>query len=91
MLTDYSVPSVVYRKAREMFGNDVEIKESTRKDKKYMLKSPAGRWIHFGQMGYEDYSKHKNLMRREAFRLRNKKWKDADTYTPAYLSYWLLW
>jgi len=27
----------------------VEFKKSTRKDKKYMVKVPSGKWIHFGQ------------------------------------------
>ena len=92
MLTDFSTPSIVYGKANHYFGNDVEIKPSTRKDKKYMLLNPqTDKWVHFGQMGYQDYTKHKDEKRRDAFRRRNHKWKDTDPYTPSYLSYWLLW
>jgi len=29
--------------------------------------------IHFGQIGYEDYTKHKDEERRKLFKLRNKK------------------
>jgi len=69
MLEDYSNPELVYKKARDMFGPNVIIQPSTRKTKKYMLLKPDGKWVHFGQYGMEDYTKHKNLMRREALTL----------------------
>ena len=47
--------------------------------------------VHFGHMGYSDFSKTKDLSKRKIFRNRNKKWAYAQPYTPAYLSYWLLW
>ena len=47
--------------------------------------------VHFGHMGYSDFSKTKDLSKRKMFRNRNKKWAYAQPYTPAYLSYWLLW
>jgi len=56
-----------------------------------MVKNPQGKWIHFGQMGYEDYTKHKDETRRDNFRKRNAKWSKAEKYSPAWLSYWLLW
>jgi hypothetical protein len=42
-------------------------------------------------MGYEDYTKHQDLHRRELFRKRNHKWADAEKYSAAFLSYYLLW
>jgi hypothetical protein len=33
----------------------MRIKKSTRADKKFMITSPEGRLIHFGQAGYKDY------------------------------------
>ncbi len=45
----------------------------------------------FGDLRYADYTKTKNKLKRDSFRNRNKKWKDADKYTPAHLSYYLLW
>jgi hypothetical protein len=47
--------------------------------------------VHFGQMGYEDYTKHKDNKRRDNFKKRNIKWSYAQKYTPAWLSFWLLW
>jgi hypothetical protein len=92
MIEKYSTPYKVFAKARQMFGPDVQIKLSTRQSKKYMILNPqTEKWIHFGEMGYEDYTKHENLMRRERFRLRNRKWKDREKYSPAYLAYHLLW
>lgn len=88
----YSNPKQVLKDAKKLFGNDVEIKISTRKDKKYMIKNPENdKWVHFGQMFYEDYTKHKDKKRMERFRIRNHKWANANEFSPAYLSYHLLW
>ena len=88
----YSNPKQVLKMAKEYFGKNVDIDYSTKKDKKYMILNPDnGKWIHFGQMGYEDYTKHKDKQRREDFRRRNSKWANAKQYTPAYMAYYLLW
>ena len=42
-------------------------------------------------MGMEDFSKHLDLERRDRFVSRNKKWKDAPMWTPAWLSFYVLW
>lgn len=88
----YSNPRIVLFKAKQYYGKDVEIDFSTRKDKKYMIKNPeTNKWIHFGQYGMEDYTKHKDNLRRELFRHRNHKWANTDKYTPSYMSYYILW
>ena len=85
-------PELVFKKAKEIFGPHIQIKESTRHDKKYMLLNPeTNKWVHFGQKGYEDFTGHRNLMRREMFRRRNHKWAKAPIFSPAFLSFWLLW
>jgi hypothetical protein len=94
MIEDYSNPKIVFQKAKRIYGDDVEIKLSTRKDKKYMLLNPNNnKWIHFGTMKppMEDFTKHKNLLRRDKFRSRNKKWASQDEYTPGFMSYYLTW
>ncbi len=94
MIEDYSNPQIVFQKAKKMYGDDVEIKLSTRKDKKYMLLNPnTSKWIHFGTMKppMEDYTKHKDKLRRDKFRIRNAKWANQEKYTPGFLSYYLLW
>ena len=75
-----------------------EIYPSTRKHKKYMLVNPEGIKIHFGDSRYEDYLDHKDEKRRENYRRRHRgittsKGKRAiySKFSPAYLSYNLLW
>lgn len=87
----YSNPKIVFEKANRIFDN-VNIKISTRKNKKYMLFNPSNnKWVHFGQWGMEDYTKHKDEKRRKSFLIRNHKWANNDFYTPSFLSYYLLW
>jgi len=85
---DYSNPEKVFKKALKMGIDDIDI--SNRKDKKYKVYD-GKKWIHFGQLGYEDYTKHRDKHRRDLFRVRNAKWAVAPPMTPAYLSYYLLW
>jgi len=87
-IKQFSNPREVIAKGKQL-GLDVMI--STRKGKKYMVVNPAGKTIHFGAMGYQDYTKHKDEKRRESFLSRNNKWKDADPYSASFLSYYLLW
>jgi hypothetical protein len=49
------------------------------------------RWIHFGQMGYQDFTKHRDRARRTRFRRRNRKWASAPKYSAAWLAYHVLW
>lgn len=90
-LTEYSDPNQVLRLARRYVGKDVVIQPSTRAGKKYMIQKPDGKWVHFGAMGYEDFTKHRDLNRRRLFHTRNKRWATADKWSPAYLSFYLLW
>ena len=92
MIEDYTNPNKVFQNAKRIYGNNVKIKLSTRKDKKYMLLNPdTNKWVHFGQIGFEDYTKHQDNKRRQLFKIRNQKWVEQDKYTPSYLSYSLLW
>jgi hypothetical protein len=89
-ISKYSNQAIVQQQANKYLGKDVKVMLSTRKDKKYMVRNPEGKWIHFGQYGYEDYTKHKDETHRENFKRRNAKWSNADKYSPSWLSYWLL-
>ena len=89
-LIDYSDPIEVERRAKEIFSNDVILAKSNRKDKKYKIYL-NGKWINFGQMGYEDYTRHQDEKRRANFRNRNKRWSKMNYDTPGFLSYYLLW
>jgi hypothetical protein len=87
-LRNYSDPEYVMNKAKMMGLNPVH--ESSRKDKKYMV-FDGRTMVHFGQMGYEDATKHNDLNRINRFKKRNWKWQNSPKYSPAYLSYYLLW
>ena len=89
LLKQYSNISKVQKQAKKLGLNPVEI--STRKDKKYMIRDDDGHVKHFGMMFAQDYTFHQDEKRREAFQRRNHRWKDAPEYSPAFLSYWLLW
>ena len=56
-----------------------------------MVKNPDGKMVHFGASGYADYTAHKDNERRKRFRTRNHKWASATKWSPAWLSYYLLW
>jgi hypothetical protein len=88
----YSNPKKVLKIAKKIYGDNVNIDYSTRNDKKYMILNPNNnKWVHFGAMGYSDYTKHKDKKRREAFLVRNHKWADAPLYSPSYMSFYILW
>jgi hypothetical protein len=58
----YTNPKIVFKKAKMIYGDDVVIDISTRKNKKYRLLNPnTNKWIHFGNYGMEDYTKHKGF------------------------------
>jgi IS4 transposase len=91
-LVKISSPKEVYKKFLEFrYDKYTNIYVSTRKDKKYMVIHPiTNKKIHFGST-MQDYTKHKDDIRKNAFLKRNAKWANADKFSPAYLSYNLLW
>ena len=101
-LSDYSDPEIVLYRAKFYFGEDVILKKSTRKNKKYMIYNPiTNKFVHFGAMGYLDYTKYVQLYNLEtANKHRTKYLKRAlkirgnwinNQYSPNYLSMLLLW
>lgn len=91
----FSDPVKVQRKAYKFLGKNAIVYLSTRKDKKYMIFDPIhNKWVHFGQMGYEDYTKHKNATRRRNYLSRATHirgyWENSK-YSPNNLSINLLW
>lgn len=94
-----SDPDVVYHNAMTILtdhddADDVELDFSTRINKKYMIRGnfTNDKWVHFGDMKYQDFTKHKDKDRRNKFKLRNAHWNtDYKKYSPAWFSYYLLW
>ena len=93
-ISRYSNQTEVYRRAKKSLGKTAKIDISTKKDKKYMVKTPDGKIVHFGQMGYEDFTKHKNKTRRKNYLTRSRRikgdWKQ-DKYSANNLAIHLLW
>jgi len=88
-LRKISNPERVFKKFKKLgLGGTIHI--SNLKDKKYYVMTPEGRKVQFGSR-MEDYTYHRDKQRRDNFKSRNRKWKTAYKYSPAYLSYHLLW
>lgn len=86
---EYSNPKKVYNRGKK-YG--ITVYRSFKRGKKYMVLDDDEKWVHFGAMEYEDYTKHKDKERRERFLTRSSGWKNLnDTYSPAFLSRVLLW
>lgn len=94
LLKHYSDPQIAQANAYNYLGSNAKLYISTRADKKYMVQNPQGQWVHFGQMGYADFTRHKDDMRRMAYLKRARaiggKWK-TDKYSPNNLSIHILW
>ncbi len=82
----------VNKLSRMIYKKNVE--PSTRKNKKYMIMNDDHKFIHFGDLRYEDYTKHQDLKRLNNYLSRATKikgnWK-TDKYSPNNLAINLLW
>lgn len=79
-------------------NNDIAVKlEPSRwKQKKYKMSfyynGKKVRETHFGAKGYSDFTKHKDIKRKDRYLLRHMKNERWDLfYTPGSLSRWILW
>jgi len=89
----YSNPREVADRAKKFYGT--KVCRSTRHAKKYMVfDRVAGRWVHFGQMYYDDYTKHRDEDRRHNYLVRSGNirgnWR-TNPFSPNMLSRCLLW
>jgi hypothetical protein len=97
-LSKISNPKEVIKKAQQYFNDpNIKVYLSNRKNKKYAIYDPNNKkLIHFGQFypPMEDYTMHKNDIRRDNYlkRAMNIKgnWKN-NPYSPNRLSIALLW
>jgi hypothetical protein len=93
-MEQYTNPIIVKRQFNK-FGykkDGSDLKQSTRKGKKWMVFNPnTQKWVHFGALGYEDYTVHKDKERRKKYHQRMGRFSNADKYSPGYLSLVLLW
>jgi hypothetical protein len=94
-LRKYSSPHIVQKKAYKYLSKTAKIYPSSKREKKYQIYDPLlKKWVHFGQIGYEDFTKHKNNNRRKNYLARSTKikgnWKKKK-YSPNNLSIHILW
>lgn len=91
----YSNPETVLKNAKKYLGPNIPIYLSSKETKKYMIQNPiTNKWVHFGQMGFQDFTKHLSDTKKNAYLKRSANikgnWKD-DKYSANNLSRSLLW
>jgi len=91
----YSNPRQAQHMAYKYLGKSAKLYPARNTAKKYSVFDPKNkRWVNFGQMGYEDYTKHHNKDRRKNYLTRSRgikgDWK-ANRYSPNNLSIHILW
>ena len=94
-LRRYSDPSQAQKQAQHYLGKTAKLYPARLRGKKYSVYDPRGKkWVNFGQMGYQDFTKHRNNTRRRNYLRRSRKirghWKE-NTYSPNNLSMHILW
>lgn len=95
-LVMYSDPEQAQRRAHAYLGKRWgKLWISDRPEKKYMVWDPRRqRMVHFGQMGYEDYTRHRDARRRQSYLARTAgirgPWRE-DLYSANNLSRHILW
>jgi Family of unknown function (DUF5754) len=94
-LTKFSNPALAQRMATKYLGKTAKLYPSTKKEKKYMIQDPkTGGWVHFGQMGYQDYTRHRDKTRRKNYLTRSTHIKGqwaTNKYSPNNLAIHVLW
>jgi hypothetical protein len=91
---DYSNPLTAQQKAFKIYGANAVLYRSKNKDKKYSIKAPDGKMVSFGQMGFEDLTKHGDAVRQKNYLARTANmrgnWKE-NPFSPNNLSRRILW
>ena len=90
----YSNPIKAQKKAFTYLGRNAILYKSQNINKKYVIIDPSGKIINFGQLGYEDYTKHNDKEKRKNYLTRTSgmrgNWKD-NPYSANNLSRNILW
>lgn len=91
---NWSNPIQVRKMADNYLGKYIPIYMSNKKGKKYMVETPNRKWVHFGQLNYEDFTKHEDDVRRKNYLTRTANmrgdWK-SNKYSANNLSRNILW
>jgi hypothetical protein len=91
----YSNPRTAQTKAYKYLGRTAKLYPALNSEKKYAIfDKKNNKWINFGQLGYEDFTKHKDKARRKNYLTRTKfmrgDWKN-NPYSANNLSRNILW
>ena len=94
-LRKYSNPIIAQKQAYKYLGKTAKLYPADKKGKKYKVYDKKNKkWVNFGQLGYEDFTKHKNKTRRKNYLTRSKRirgnWQ-SNKYSPNNLSIHILW
>ena len=94
-LRKYSNPEQAQRMAYKYLGKTAKLYPARNPQKKYSIFDPKNnKWVNFGQIGYEDYTKHHSKNRRKNYLNRTKymrgDWKN-NKYSANNLSRHILW
>jgi len=91
----YSNPIKAQSMAYRYLGKTAKLFPARNPEKKYSIFDPKEeRWVNFGQMGYEDYTKHRDKKRRKNYLTRTKKMRGnwaKNPYSANNLSRNILW
>ena len=94
-LLKYSNPRQAQKMAYKYLGKTAKLYPANNPQKKYKIYDNNNeKWINFGQIGYEDFTKHKDKTRRKNYLTRTKymrgDWK-TNPYSANNLSRNILW
>jgi hypothetical protein len=94
-LLRYSNPRIAQHMAYKYLGKTAKLYPASNPQKKYRIYDKKNnKWINFGQIGYEDFTKHKDKTRRKNYLTRTKfmrgNWKN-NPYSANNLSRNILW
>ena len=90
----YSNPVKAQTQAFKYLGKNAVLYKSQNINKKYAIIDPSGKTTNFGQLGYEDFTKHNDKLRRKNYLTRTAgmkgNWKN-NPYSANNLSRNILW
>ena len=94
-LKRYSNPITAQKMAYKYLGRTAKLYPAKNPQKKYSIFDPHNKkWVEFGQIGYENFTKHKDKSRRKNYLTRSKNikgnWK-KNKYSRNNLSMKILW
>lgn len=94
-LRRFSNPEKAQKMAYRYLGKTAKLYPARNPQKKYSIYDPKNdKWMNFGQIGYEDYTKHKDKNRRKNYLTRTRSmrghWK-RNPYSANNLSRQVLW